>query len=94
MSRRPLGRWLFGKLPVLGDFVARGLDGQMRDALDHWLSADLAAARDRFGDEFEPRYDAAPPWRFIDCDPDGGWSGGALCASVDRAGRRSEETRW
>ncbi len=88
MSCRPLDRWLFGKLPSLGDFVARGLDAQLRDSLDAWLSAAMQDGRSRFGDEFEPRYDAAPAWHFVDCDADGRWSGGALCASIDRAGRR------
>lgn len=79
---------MFGKLPSLGDFVARGLDFQLRDAIDHWLSAQMQDARDQFGDRFEELYDAAPAWCFVDCDPAGQWSGGALCASVDAAGRR------
>ena len=88
MSCRPVGRWMFGKLPVQGDFVARGLDFALRDALDAWLSRQMEQGRNRFGAEFEARYDAAPAWCFIDCDPDGQWSGGTLCASVDAAGRR------
>lgn len=79
---------MFGKLPSLGDFVARGLDFSLRDAIDSWLSAQMQQGRDRFAAEFEPRYDGAPAWCFVDCDPDGRWSGGALCASVDAAGRR------
>lgn len=88
MSSRPVGRWLFGKLPSLGDFVARGLDFGLRDGIDHWLSGEMQECRERFGDQFEERYDSAPAWCFVDCDPDGNWSGGALCASVDAAGRR------
>ena len=88
MSRRPLGRWMFGKLPVLGDFVSRGLEFPLRDALDHWLSAEMHGAHQRFGDAFDDLYFAAPAWCFVDCDPDGQWSGGALCASVDAAGRK------
>ena len=79
---------MFGKLPVLGDFVSRGLDYDRRDALDHWLSGEMEAARARFGEEFEDRYFAAPAWCFVDRDADGLWSGGALCASVDSAGRK------
>lgn len=77
---------LFGKMPSHGDFVARGLDGQERDSLDRWLSAEMADARTAFGEEFEERYDAAPPWRFA---WDGqSWTAGALINSIDSAGRR------
>jgi type VI secretion system ImpM family protein len=87
MSSRPLGRWLFGKLPALGDFLSRGLDFDLRDAIDHWLSSEMETARARFGAGFDARYFTAPAWCFVDCDPAGLWSGGALCASVDAAGR-------
>lgn len=86
-SLRPPGAWLFGKLPAHGDFIGRGLSPEMREQLDLWLSADLARARARFGD-FDERYRLAPPWAFIDRDPAGAWSGGALCLSVDAVGRR------
>ncbi len=88
MSCRPINRWMFGKLPSLGDFVARGLDAPLRDSLDTWLSVAMQDARARFPDDFEQRYDQAPAWHFVDCDADGRWSGGALCASIDRVGRR------
>lgn len=87
MSSR-LMTWMFGKLPALGDFVSRGLDHERRDALDRWLSLGMQEARERFTEDFESRYDNAPPWCFVDCDASGQWSGGALCASTDRAGRR------
>ena len=88
MSQRALGPWLFGKLPSLGDFVSRGLDQSMRDRIDTWLSQEMEAARAKAGDSFEGLYDAAPVWNFVDCDDAGNWSGGALCASQDKAGRR------
>ena len=59
----------------------------LREQLDLWLSAELARAKARFGD-FDERYRLAPPWHFVDCDPAGAWSGGALCLSVDAVGRR------
>jgi len=83
-----MSRWLFGKLPALGDFVSRGLDMANRDRLDAWLSDQMEAARARWSDGFEARYDAAPAWTFVVRDEAGHWSGGALCASMDRAGRR------
>jgi type VI secretion system ImpM family protein len=88
MSRQPLTPWLFGKLPALGDFVSRGLDMATRERLDVWLSGEMEGARLRWAEAFEARYDAAPAWTFVDCDEDGRWTGGAMCASVDRAGRR------
>lgn len=77
---------LFGKMPSHGDFVTRGFDGQERDSLDQWLSAEMADARTTFADEFEERFDAAPPWRFTWRDDR--WTAGALVNSVDSAGRR------
>jgi type VI secretion system ImpM family protein len=88
MSCRPVTRWMFGKLPALGDFVSRGLDFPLRDSLDDWLSSEMAAALGRFPEDFEERYFAAPAWSFVDCDNQGQWSGGALCASVDAVGRK------
>ena len=84
---RPASAWLFGKIPAHGDFVSRGLPPAMHEALDLWLSAELARARARF-DDFDRRYQSAAPWHFVDRDPTGAWSGGALCPSVDAVGRR------
>lgn len=88
MPGEPLGRWLLGKMPAHGDFLARGLGAATRDALDQWLSAEMIAARTRFPADFDQRYDASPAWTFVHAEADGGWTGGALCASQDRAGRR------
>lgn len=84
---RPDGAWLFGKIPAHGDFISRGIAHDMHEALDDWLSTELARARSRFGD-FDMRYQTAAPWHFVDCDAHGAWSGGALCPSVDKVGRR------
>ena len=86
-TMRPAGAWLFGKIPAHGDFISRGLTPKIQELLDLWLSAELARAKGRFAD-FDARYVQAAPWYFIDCDPDGAWSGGALCPSVDKVGRR------
>ncbi len=84
---RPAGAWLFGKIPAHGDFISRGLDQATHILLDDWLSVEVARARERFAD-FDVRYVQAPPWYFVDCDAAGAWSGGALCLSVDKVGRR------
>jgi type VI secretion system protein ImpM len=78
---------LFGKLPAHGDFVSRGLDLSARDALDAWLSAEIAAAREAFGDAFAERFDVAPGWCFA-FPGAAGWTAGALAPSVDMVGRR------
>jgi type VI secretion system ImpM family protein len=80
----------FGKLPSHGDFVARGLAPDEREAWDAWSSAGLQDARMALGEAFEGRHDAAPPVRFtFGPGPFGeGWSTGAMTASIDTAGRR------
>ncbi|NLR72728.1 type VI secretion system-associated protein TagF [Novosphingobium sp. ERN07] len=81
-------RYLFGKLPAHGDFVSRGLDTSVRDELDRWLTAEMERAQAVWEGAFDWRYEAAPVWHFVDEDGNGGWSGGILCASADRVGRR------
>jgi type VI secretion system protein ImpM len=88
MSSRPVTAWLFGKMPTHGDFVSRGLTPERRDRLDAWLSDEMIQSRQHYGDGFEAAFDAAPPWRFTNEDEAAGWEGGALCASMDSAGRR------
>lgn len=34
---------LFGKLPAAGDFVSRGISGQVRRGIDHWLALNIVA---------------------------------------------------
>lgn len=83
-----MSRWLFGKLPAHGDFVARGLAPDRRDRLDRWLAAEMERARARWGEDFDGLYNVAPVWHFVEEDGASGWSGGILCASMDRVGRR------
>lgn len=81
------GAFLFGKLPSHGDFVSRSLSAAEKAELDLWLSQEIAEARERLGEEFEPRFDSAPPFRFA-WDDQGSWRAGAMAASMDSAGRR------
>jgi type VI secretion system protein ImpM len=73
-------------MPTHGDFVSRGLLPERRDRLDAWLSGEMTRSRNQYGDAFEDAFDSAPLWRFANGED--GWEGGALCASVDSAGRR------
>lgn len=73
---------LFGKLPAHGDFIARGLLAAERVLFDDWLSASLDDARGALGDQFDDRFDQAPPWLYR------GRGGGALAPSQDATGRR------
>ncbi|MFD1033462.1 type VI secretion system-associated protein TagF [Sphingomonas hankookensis] len=75
--------WVFGKLPVHGDFVARGMTAEDRAAFDTWLSASLLDARETYGAGFADRFDAAQPWR-----AEGDGVAGAVAASQDAVGRR------
>jgi len=83
-----LTHWLFGKLPAHGDFVSRGIDPAVRDELDRWLTAEMERAHTAWAEDFAQRYETAPVWHFVDRNGAGGWSGGILCASTDRVGRR------
>ncbi len=88
MSDNPVKARLFGKMPTHGDFVSRGLSLAEKSRLDEWLSREMNQARVQCGDGFEGRYDQAVPWCFAGVGPDGLWQGGALCPSIDSAGRR------
>lgn len=88
VTASPVTARLFGKLPTHGDFVARGLTMAEKSQLDRWLSGEMDLARARCGDDFEGRFDQAGPWCFAGPVQDGLWQGGALCPSIDSAGRR------
>lgn len=88
MSCRPVNAWLFGKMPTHGDFVSRGLSPERRNRLDTWLSAEMMQSREQYGNHFDASFERAPPWRFANQSDEASWEGGALCASVDSAGRR------
>ena len=88
MPDRALSNWLFGKMPAHGDFAARGIDAPTRNALDLWLTAEMERAKAVWAESFADRYEAAPVWHFVENDAAGSWSGGILCGSTDRVGRR------
>lgn len=80
--------FLFGKHPSQGDFIRLGAGDH--DAWDHWVTGNLAAAKDRLGEDFEAAHLACPPVLFVagpgDLGP--GWRAGAATPSMDAAGRR------
>lgn len=80
---------LYGKLPALGDFVARGLPPSVVQRWDGWLSPALQAARDGLGTGFLEPYLNGPIWRFL-LGPgvcgDASWAG-IMAPSTDKVGR-------
>jgi type VI secretion system protein ImpM len=87
-DRPALAGW-FGKIPALGDFVARRLPPHFIEAWDHWLSTEIWTTREALGSEWSESYRNAPTWCFalmpgaLDAS---NWYG-VLAPSVDRVGR-------
>jgi type VI secretion system protein ImpM len=83
------GWW--GKIPTLGDFAQRRLDGHWVGAIDAWLSRGLAEMQQAAPETWLSGYLVAPVWRFalmpgaLADAP--GLSLGVLMPSVDRVGR-------
>jgi len=79
----------YGKIPILGDFIHRGLNQRQIDAWDQWLQGCIAAARQALGDRWLDFYLEAPVWYFAagrgNLDQYT-WIG-VLIPSVDRVGR-------
>jgi type VI secretion system protein ImpM len=80
---------VFGKLPVLGDFVSRRLPAGFVDPWHDWMSAGLAESRARLGESWLAHYLISPIWRFAIADGlCGEWpAAGALVPSVDAVNR-------
>jgi type VI secretion system protein ImpM len=79
----------FGKLPLRGDFINRGLPRTFMDGLDAWLRGAIQVSRERLGEQWLDRYLTSPLWRFAlgaGACGDGAYAG-VLMPSVDRVGR-------
>lgn len=79
----------YGKLPVLGDFVGRGVEPAIVDRWDGWLQEAMAASRASLGEQWLDLYLTAPMWRFhthagVLCESP---VAGVVFPSVDRVGR-------
>ena len=85
----PVAPGLYGKLPILGDFVSRRLPASFVQTWDAWLQAALCASREQLGPEWLEVYLTSPIWRFVlspgNCGDKA--SAGILMPSVDKVGR-------
>lgn len=79
----------YGKIPVLGDFVHRGLSQRQIDVWDEWLQGCMTESRRELGQRWLDFYLEAPIWYFAagpgNLDQQT-WIG-VLIPSVDRVGR-------
>lgn len=55
---------LFGKMPMLGDFVSRRMSAAFVDPWDDWLRRGMARSRAALGEDWLQLYLAGPVWRF------------------------------
>jgi len=85
----PVAPGLYGKLPILGDFVYRRLPASFVQPWDAWLQASLCASREQLGSGWLEVYLTSPIWRFVlspgNCGDKA--SAGILMPSVDKVGR-------
>jgi type VI secretion system protein ImpM len=87
-SHQVIPGW-YGKLPSLGDFASRRLEGEFIPTWDAWLQAVLQATRSSFGEGWLDSYLTMPIWRFVllpGLVGPNAWAG-VLMPSVDRVGR-------
>ena len=63
-AAQPAVGW-HGKLPTVGDFATRRLDGNFVSAWDDWLCAGLARLRADDPQHWLEAYLASPTWRFV-----------------------------
>jgi len=83
------GVGIFGKLPCRGDFITRGLPGELAERLHGLLHETITEGRRQHGDAWLDAYLTAPIWRFA---ATAGCLGettcvGLLMPSVDAVGR-------
>lgn len=80
----------YGKLPFIGDFVAKNLPDSFVAPWDEWLRAGISQGREIHGDQWDELFLTFAPWRFITELPVGSgqfWCG-ILLPSIDRVGRQ------
>lgn len=81
----------YGKLPTLGDFASRRLEGEFIEPWDRWLGEGLAAQREALAEGWLDAYLGSPVWRFVLMPGvlahEGQALAGVLMPSVDKVGR-------
>ena len=85
----PVVPGLYGKLPVLGDFVSRRLPASFVQTWDTWIQEALSASREQLEAEWLEIYLTSPIWRFVLSPGNCGDKAlaGILMPSVDKVGR-------
>jgi type VI secretion system protein ImpM len=80
---------LYGKLPMLGDFVSRRLPADFIRPWDAWIQASLSASKEQLGAHWLEIYLTSPIWRFVLSPGNCGDTAlaGVLMPSVDKVGR-------
>jgi len=80
---------MYGKIPIMGDFVSRRLPGDFVQSWDAWLQDAVSDSKQKLGPGWLDIYLTSPIWRFILSSGVCGtkaWAG-VLIPSVDRVGR-------
>ena len=80
---------VYGKHPAKGDFLEYGIPRALKPALEEWLDATLAEARETLGTQWQSVWPAAPMLRFW--LGEGIWGApvaGVMAPAQDRVGRR------
>jgi len=81
----------YGKLPTLGDFASRRLEGSFIEPWDLWLGEGMAAQRELLGPGWLDAYLGSPVWRFVLMPgvlaQESAALAGVLMPSVDKVGR-------
>jgi type VI secretion system protein ImpM len=89
LTTPPVAPGLYGKLPILGDFVSRRLPAEFIRPWDDWIQAALSASRAQLGAHWLEIYLTSPIWRFVLGPGNCGKAAlaGVLMPSVDKVGR-------
>jgi type VI secretion system protein ImpM len=89
LTATPAMPGLYGKLPILGDFVSRRLPAEFIRPWDAWIQTALSASKEQLGAQWLEIYLTSPIWRFVLSPGNCGDSAlaGVLMPSVDKVGR-------
>jgi len=79
----------YGKIPAVGDFIARRVPPSFSQAWDRWLQGAIARSRERMAGQWRDAFLSMPVWRFV-LSPGmlnaNAWAG-IMVPSVDAVGR-------